>query len=136
MSIVDQLRDFAPRLPEEVRLLVLFGSTARGKAEPRSDVDLGVLLDPYSAALRFKVDAELGRAAGREVDTVLLDDAPPLLRFEITKDGVLLFEREEGLWTHFKAKAMVDWWDWAPTFRMMSDASIRRLREKIADGQG
>ncbi|HSK79954.1 MAG TPA: nucleotidyltransferase domain-containing protein [Thermoanaerobaculia bacterium] len=135
-SVADRLRDLAPRLPEEVRLLVLFGSTARGKAGPRSDVDLGVLLDPYSASLRFKVDAELGRAAGREADTVLLDDAPPLLRFEIAKDGVLLFEREEGLWTHFKAKAMVDWWDWAPTFRMMSDASIRRLREKIADGQG
>jgi predicted nucleotidyltransferase len=136
MPLLNQLRDLAPRLPEEVRLLVLFGSTARGKAGPRSDVDLGVLLDPYSAALRFKVDAMLGRAAGREVDTVLLDDAPPLLRFEITKDGVLLFEREEGLWTRFKAKAMVDWWDWAPTFRMMSDVSIRRLREKIADGQG
>lgn len=136
MPIPPSLRDLAPRLPEEVRLLVLFGSTARGKAGPRSDVDLGVLLDPYSAALRFKVDAELGRAARREVDTVLLDDAPPLLRFEIARDGVLLFEREEGLWTHFKAKAMVDWWDWAPTFRMMSDASIRHLREKIADGQG
>lgn len=135
-SVADRLRDLAPRLPEEVRLLVLFGSTARGKAGPRSDVDLGVLLDPYSAALRFKVDAELGRAAGREVDTVLLDDAPPLLRFEITRDGVLLFEREEGLWTHFKTKAMVDWWDWAPTFRIISDASIRRLREKIANGQG
>ena len=136
MSILDHLCDLAPRLPEEVRLLVLFGSTARGKAGPRSDVDLGVLLDPYSAALRFKVDAELGRATGREVDTVLLDDAPPLLRFEIAKEGVLLLERDEGLWTHFKAKAMVDWWDWAPTFRMMSDVSIRRLREKIADGQG
>jgi hypothetical protein len=49
---------------------------------------------------------------------------------------VLLLERDEGLWTNFKAKAMVDWWDWAPTFRMMSDVSIRRLREKIPDGQG
>lgn len=134
--VLDRLRDLAPRLPEEVRLLVLFGSVARGDAGPRSDVDLGVLLDPYSAALRFKVDAVLGRAAGREVDTVLLDDAPPLLRFEIAKEGVLLFEREEGLWTRFKAKAMIDWWDWAPTFRMMSDALIRRLREKIANGQG
>src|SRR5690349_14548679 len=114
MPILDRLRDLKSRLPEEVRLLVLFGSTARGTAGPRSDVDLGVLLDPYSAALRFKVDAELGRTAGREVDTVLLDDAPPLLRFEIAREGVLLFEREKGLWTRFKAKAMVDWWDWAP----------------------
>lgn len=119
----------------EVRLAVLFGSTARGKAGPRSDVDLGILLEPYSPALRFKVEAELGRAAGKAVDVILLDDAPPLLRFEITRDGVLLFEREEGLWTAFKARAMVDWWDWAPTFRRMADNTIQRLKEKAGVGQ-
>jgi uncharacterized protein len=115
---------------------VLFGSTARGKAGPRSDVDLGILLEPYSPALRFKVEAELGRAAGKAVDVVLLDDAPPFLRFEITRDGVLLFEREEGLWTDFRVKAIKDWWDWAPLFRRMSDSAIQKLKEKVGVGQG
>lgn len=120
----------------EVKLAVLFGSTARGNAGPGSDVDLGLLLDPYSPELRFRVEAELGRAAGRPVDVVLLDDAPPLLRFEIAREGILLFQREDHLWTGFKTKAMVDWWDWAPTHRMIAAGAIRRLREKVADGQG
>lgn len=135
MEILERLGRTAASFPE-VRLAVLFGSTARGKAGPRSDVDLGILLEPYSPEVRCKVEAELGRAARKAVDVVLLDEAPPLLRFEITRDGVLLFEREEGLWTDFKAKAMVDWWDWAPTARMMGEIAIRRLREKVAGGAG
>jgi predicted nucleotidyltransferase len=120
----------------EVKLAVLFGSTAREQAHPRSDVDIGILLEPYSAELRFRVEAELGRAAGREVDTVLLDNAPPLLRFEIARDGILLLESAEHLWTLFKTRAMVDWWDWAPTHRMIAAGVAKRLREQVSHGQG
>jgi predicted nucleotidyltransferase len=119
-----------------LKLAVLFGSTARNQARSKSDVDLGILLDPCSPELRFRVEADLGRAAGRPVDVILLDDAPPLLRFEIAREGVLLFQCEDHLWTDFKAKAMVDWWDWAPTHRMIAAGVVRRLRERIANGQG
>jgi predicted nucleotidyltransferase len=135
MDMLEQLEQRAEAWPE-LKLAVLFGSTARGKARPKSDVDLGILLDPYSAELRFRVEADLGRAAGRPVDVILLDDAPPLLRFEIAREGILLFQREDHLWTDFKAKAMVDWWDWAPTHRMIAAGVVRSLREKIASGQG
>lgn len=135
MEMLERLKRQAAVWPE-LKLAVLFGSTARGQARPKSDVDLGVLLDPYSPELRFQVEAELGRAAGRPVDVVLLDDAPPLLRFEIAREGVLLFQREDHRWTDFKTKAMVDWWDWAPTHRMIAAGVVRRLRERIADGQG
>ena len=135
MDLNQRLRQVAAFFPE-VKLAVLFGSTARGQDRPKSDVDLGILLDPYSPELRFRVEADLGRAAGRSVDVILLDDAPPLLRFEIAKEGVLLFQREDHLWTGFKAKAMVDWWDWAPTHRMIAAGVARRLREQVGNGQG
>jgi uncharacterized protein len=135
MDLQDRLRERAASLPE-VKLAVLFGSTARGQERKGSDVDLGLLLEPVSRPVRLHIEAELARAAAREVDFIDLDEAPPLLRFEITRDGVVLFEREEGLWTRFKAKAMVDWWDWAPYARRIEGAAIRRLRERIAHGQG
>jgi hypothetical protein len=118
VDLNDRLRRAVASFPE-VKLAVLFGSTARRQARPR-----------------FRVEAELGRAASREVDTVLLDDAPPLLRFEIARDGILLFEREDYLWTSFKARAMVDWWDWAPTHRMIAAGVAKRLREQVGHGQG
>ena len=38
-------------------------------------------------------------------------------------DFVLLFEKEDGDWTEFKVRAMVDWWDWAPYARMFAAAA-------------
>jgi predicted nucleotidyltransferase len=134
MELEDRLLCTATSFPE-VKLTVLFGSTARGQARPRSDVDLGILLDPYSPELRFRVEAELGRAAGRSVDVILLDAAPPLLRFEIAREGILLSQSEPHLWTDFKARAMIDWWDWAPTHRMIAAGVARRLREQVSGGQ-
>jgi predicted nucleotidyltransferase len=133
MDLLDRLRERAVSLPE-VKLAVLFGSTARDQARKDSDVDLGLLLDPVSRSERLHVEAELARAAAREVDIVYLNEAPPLLRFEIARDGILLLEREEGLWTRCKVKAMVDWWDWAPIARRINRTMIQRLREKVSGG--
>lgn len=117
----------------EVRLAVLFGSEATGAAHALSDVDVGLRLagapSPTAA-----LEAALARAAGRAVDLVLLDAAPPLLRFEIARDGHLLTERDPHAWADFKARAMVDWWDWAPTAHSLNALAARRLREEIARG--
>ena len=135
MSLEDRLRQTAASLPE-VKLAVLFGSTARGKAGPRSDVDIGVLLDPDTPDARNQVEYEIGRAVGdREVDVIFLKDAPPLLRFEIARDGVVLRQDEDGLWTDFKTRAMIDWWDWEPIARRIEEALIARLRRKVEHGQ-
>jgi hypothetical protein len=127
MSTLDPLRECAGTLPA-VQLAVLFGSTARDQRRAGSDVDVGLLLDPSTPATRLQAQARLGRAAGRDVHVIYLDEAPPLLRFEIATDGVVLVERMPGLWTDFKAKAMVDWWDWAPTARKIHRAAMQRLR--------
>jgi predicted nucleotidyltransferase len=135
MVLEDRLRQTTASLPE-VRLAVLFGSTARGKAGPRSDVDVGVLLEPDTPDARLRVEAELGRAVGdRAVDVIFLKEAPPLLRFEIAKEGVVLHQVQDDLWTDFKTRAMLDWYDWEPIARRMEEAVIERLRRKVESGQ-
>jgi uncharacterized protein len=135
MTILERLGQRAAALPA-VELAVVFGSAARGEAGPRSDVDLGVRLDPDTPDRRSEAEAELGRAAGRPLDLVFLDQAPPLLRFEIARDGVPVLERRPYLWADFKAKAMIDWWDWAPTARWIHAAAAQRLRDKVSRGPG
>jgi predicted nucleotidyltransferase len=134
MDLLDRLRERAASLPE-VKLAVLFGSTARGQARKGSDVDLGLLVDPDTREARLKALVELERAAGREVDLVFLEEAPPLLRFEIARDGVLILQRQNDLWVRFKERAIQDWWDWAPNAKVLAKAAVRRLREKLANGQ-
>lgn len=116
----------------DVRLAVLFGSEARGEAGVNSDLDVAVV-GPDASALPL-LALKLTRAMGREVDLVEMPTAPPLLRFQIAREGRVLVERQRYLWSDVKARAMVDWWDWAPTARIFHAAAARRLREQVARG--
>ena len=135
MVHLERLAEVVRGFPD-VRLAAVFGSAARGEAGPRSDVDLGLLLDPDTREARLGVEAALRRAMDRDIDLVYLDTAPPQLRFEIARDGVLLHARSPGDWADFRARAMIDWWDWAPTARMINDAAIRRLQERAGATRG
>lgn len=132
MVRVDELRTALLDVPQ-VRLAVLFGSSARGTATATSDIDLGVMLtaEPAEANEAYRA---LRRIAGSRLDVTDLRSAPPLLRFEIAKDGVLLAEREPGAWADFKAHAMIDWWDFAPMARMIAAAAAARLRRADTHG--
>jgi uncharacterized protein len=129
---VDKVKNMLETMPD-VRLAVLFGSTARGRARARSDIDVGVAMMP-GADVPLAMEVTLARAAGRQVSITRLDTAPSLLRFEIGRDGVVLIERQPGTWARFRAQAMIDWWDWAPTARMMHRIMGQRLREEADHG--
>jgi predicted nucleotidyltransferase len=96
------LRDALERIPGVVSAY-LFGSTADGRAHRESDVDLGVLLDRAiypSPADRFEIRLRLSTALQaevlREVDLVILNDAPPHLARHIMTRGqnILVVDRE------------------------------------------
>jgi hypothetical protein len=77
---------------------------------------------------------ELERRAGRRVDLVALDAASPLLRFQVARDGSVIVEREANAWADFRARAMLDWWDWQPTAAMARRVLAERLRKEAGDG--
>ena len=115
----------ALRSDPDVTLAAAFGSAARGAVSRSSDLDIGVAGVPLSRLPALAVT--LSRLASREVDLIQLETAPPLLRFEIARDGLLPAERTVGLWPAFQARAMVDWWDWAPSARRFAEAAMSRL---------
>ena len=127
MSVPEQLRKaLAP--VEGLQLAVLFGSVARGTARRDSDLDVGLLIAEDRPDAWADAERAVRRAAGRVVDVIDLRTAPPQLRFEIARDGALLVEGAAGSWPDFKARAMIDWWDWAPTARMIHAAAAARAR--------
>lgn len=78
-----------------LRRVVLFGSHATGEPAPGpdSDVDIAVsLAGSHSGTAFWKVHDALDDVfAGRPLDLVFLEDADPLFRWEIVRDGVLLY---------------------------------------------
>jgi predicted nucleotidyltransferase len=116
-----------------IELAVLFGSEARGRAGPGSDIDLAIA---WASGTEPQPDLQvtLERITRRNVSITVLNGAPPLLRFEVARDGIVLVEREPRAWARFRAQAMIDWWDWAPTVRIMHRTMARRLREEARRG--
>jgi len=126
-ELTEALGHAAASLPD-VDLLVLFGSRARGAARAGSDVDIAVGLCDRGLATRRAVEVAIGRALNARVDITFFDNAPPQLRFEIARSGVLVSERTTGAWARERARAMIDWWDWAPLARRIHARAVSRLR--------
>ncbi|MDB4954802.1 MAG: hypothetical protein JWO36_2371 [Myxococcales bacterium] len=88
-----------------LRLAVMFGSHARGQNRAGSDVDIAILPWDSSLPLKLELDlvARISTGLGREVDLVRIDQASTLLRWEIARDGVLLFADSPAEWVRFRA---------------------------------
>lgn len=92
------------------RLIVLFGSTAKGTHEPGSDLDLGFL--PRNGMDEAHLGAELVRLTHRnEVDVVDLAHADPLVAMEVARHGVVLFCDDPADFSEFRSLAFRRWVD-------------------------
>jgi predicted nucleotidyltransferase len=116
----------------EARLVVLFGSVARGEATPLSDADVGVLGLPFWRGL--ELGAALGRVLGREPHVVELETASDWLRFRVAREGRLLAADEPDAWPRFQAEAALRWFDLEPIVRLCAAGAARTLRAGVPHG--
>ena len=104
----------------DVRLAYLFGSMARGEGRASSDLDVGVVFSPVPAAAELdRLATGLETAAGRRVDLVVLNDAPPLLAHEAIRANRLIVCRDEDERVRFHTHA---------TARYLDTARLRRVQ--------
>jgi len=121
---LDTLRAVAQRYPE-ARLVVLFGSVARGQAVPWSDADVGVSGLAFWRGL--ELGAELGAKFGREVHVVDLDTASEALCFAVARDGILVAEGAPDAWARFQAESALRYFDLAPIIARCAEGARRAL---------
>lgn len=134
MSAVDLRIDERALRAAGVRLVVVFGSAARGSDRPDSDLDVAVLFDggvplPGEAAAPFDARREAAARAlraGREIDLVVLDEADPLLLREVALDGRPVYEQEPGAFEEFRLRAIKRYLDTAWIRRLEADLLRRR----------
>ncbi len=129
-TLASSLARMAAKAPG-VRLVLLFGSAARGQARPGSDADIGVLGGEFWA--QMQLGGELSMGLRREPHVVDLAEASDWLRFEAARDGILIYESEPRLWSEFKATAMLRYFDLAPIISICAEGVRRRL---IAEAGG
>jgi predicted nucleotidyltransferase len=103
----------------ELKLVVLYGSQATGKAKLNSDIDIAILgerridFDKHIELINeftdlFNTD---------EIDVKLLHNTNPLFRYEVMRDGILLYGSDYDF-VSFKAYAFRDYMDSGDLFRL------------------
>jgi len=114
------------RTTQGLRLLLLFGSRARGDASSLSDWDFGYLADDGMdpSALLGALVAVVGTD---RVDLVDLQRASGLLRYRAACDGQTVFETAPGLADRFRLEAADFWCDAASVLRRGYDDVLTEL---------
>jgi uncharacterized protein len=101
--IQQRLADLSRVMPD-LRLLVLFGSLARGRARSESDIDVAVQCDG-PADLDALYLAMAPRFGTDRLDLIDIRRAGPILAMAVARTGRPLFEREPGAFREFQSLA-------------------------------
>jgi predicted nucleotidyltransferase len=125
-TLIDSLRS-ALTGRKEIRLALLFGSFARGRARPDSDVDVAVLGRDLDLPL---LAADLTDAARRQVDVVDLSQAGYPLIQALLRDSIVVHQGAPGEAAAWRTRAILEAETDRPWFERMRDAYLKRLAER------
>jgi predicted nucleotidyltransferase len=117
----------ALRTEPNVRLAVLFGSTAIGSDDERSDVDVMVVLHDPGVGRLAELTERLSRRIGREMQLVRLSEAQssPVLMVDVIDQGRVLVDRDD-LWSGLGESAQ-QWRRLARSVERSSPSTIEDL---------
>lgn len=109
-----KLEDLLANYPG-LRLAILFGSLAKGRERPGSDVDLAVAAkEPMAAEDKARLIEAVALLTGRPVDLVDLHTANGLIMKEALAGGEMLFCADRTLYANFIQKMLRNEADWMP----------------------
>ena len=112
---------------DEIIFAFIFGSQHSGKIHALSDIDIGIYVKDHALSSQEYaygyVPSLLGtlpqELQNKDIDIVILNDAPILLRHRCIYGGKVLFTKDSRFLTKFKVKTLLEYLDTKP------------LREKI-----
>ncbi len=131
MPSVEKIKEAAAGIGERhgLRLVVLYGSVAKGGAREDSDVDIAVL---GKSVLEFKeiieiIDEFAAALQINEIDVKSLHHADPLFRQQVMESGILLYG-EELDFAKFKIFAFRDYVESKSLFDLKEKLVKKRLK--------
>ena len=98
----------------EVLEAYLFGSHARGVAQPHSDIDIAVYIDESrveESAFGYRAELTtvlIGGLHDNDIDLLVLNQAPPLLYYHVLRDGIRVLSRDPKATTTRESRAIAE----------------------------
>lgn len=107
-----------------LQVALLFGSAASGKRHAKSDIDVAFLFDRPVDVVALANDV-IRLLSTDNIDVVDLRRASPLLKFAVAEKGLLLYEREKGLFNEFYSLAFRRYVD----TKKLRDARVSAIKQ-------
>lgn len=122
---------FSPK--KDIILVYLFGSTVSGDFHTLSDIDVAILLKNIpSDPLEYRIftTTELSKLLDVDkIDIVLLNDAPPRLKFEVVQNGELVYVSNDDARCDFEVHSRQEYFDVKPLLDLQYEYMRKRLKE-------
>jgi len=132
-NIVSMFKTTYNYIFQKAELVYLFGSFAKSTFTRFSDIDFAFLYDSKFDKhklfeIRLDLIGALQQILKKEVDVVILNFAPPLLRFEAI-NGILLYEKNRQIRVDFEVKIIQEYLDTKYIRIIDSQYLFRRISE-------
>ncbi len=122
---------------KDVRFAYLFGSVAKGRAGPRSDIDVAVWFaenGPLVVDRALELEATIERELDCPVNVVALNNAPIGLSFNALRSGRLILSRDERLRHRFYIERVGRYCDMETARSIFTRYLSRRIEEGTFGG--
>lgn len=126
--IETRINDILGAAPGSAAVL-LFGSAARGQLRPDSDIDVAALFEytrTPSVEERLVLQQRLEEAVQRDVDLVVLNDAPTILARQALTYGRVIACPNPRVYHEFVIRLATEYADFKRIRKPIEDAVIRR----------
>lgn len=139
-QVKSRLNPFFAARPE-VSFAYLFGSVAKGSAGTLSDIDIAVFLDPLQLpreggyGYQSELLVDLKAVLAGEVDLVILNVVSTILKFQVLKNGVLIYCRSEDNRRLFHENTVKTYLDLKPLLKVQNYYLHKRFAEGTFGGE-
>nr|MDO8082691.1 nucleotidyltransferase domain-containing protein [Candidatus Freyarchaeota archaeon] len=130
MNIIDRVKESLEE-NDNVVFAYVYGSYARGRVTRFSDLDIAVFLRDSGHEGFMKLLSELPVDVDVEFDVRVLNDAPPLFRYNVVREGKLLFVKDKGIHENFVYDTLVSALELRETLNSMREERLRRVLDAL-----
>ncbi len=98
-----------------------------------NDIDIAIYLSngKIDTLEYLNLKRELMDIASVDVDLVILNEANPLLKHEIFKDGIRIFSRNSSLESNIHVHSLFEYEDMKKYYKLSYDTMISHIRKEV-----
>lgn len=115
---------------ESIACVFLFGSATGERFSDQSDIDIAVLYDPHNLPTpdeRLQAQEQLSERIHYPVDLVVLNNASPILGYQVLKHGERLLVRDQRAFNAFFVRTLNEYFDLKQNRRVI-EQSLQKAR--------